>query len=220
MSEEHGEQDLGKNQQFLAVLDGIDGSDWYKKDRENGRYGTMFAILDGTDPTYEDYVFCGIVEHATNRLIYATKDEGAFVIDLLTGDKQKITTSGQTVLEKNEITIEVDQEPNNPYFPLIYNTFLAKLSDYKRPHLPATSAHYADIVTGANDLVLECTRKGNLELGVGFGLIREAGGVIVDLSGKNLGDRKFRSFGQDSHIPFIAAATNDLAQQTSAFLQK
>lgn len=220
LSEEHGEQDFGENQQFLAVLDGIDGSGWYKKDRENGRYGTMFAIFNGTDPRYDDYIFCGIVEHATSRLFYATKGNGSFFIDLLTGEKQKITTSGQTVLDKEQITIKVDEEPNNAWFPLIQNFFLAKLSGYKRPHLAATSAHYVDLVSGECGLVLECTRKGNLELGVGFGLVKEAGGVIVDLSGKDIGDRKFSSFGQDTYVAFIAAATNKLAQETVTFLQK
>lgn len=219
LSEEHGKQNLGNNQQFLAVLDGIDGSGWYKKDRKTGRYGTMFGIFNSTDPRYGEYIFCGIVEHTTNRLLYATKGNGSFVIDLLSGEKRKITTSGQTVLDKERITIEVDEEPNNAWFTLIKDSFLAKLSEYRRPHLAATSAHYVDLASGACGLVLECTRKGNLELGVGFGLVKEAGGVIVDLNGKDIGGKRFRSFGQDTHIPFIAAATKELAQQTVAFLK-
>ena len=68
ISEEHGKVDLSDNPQFLAVLDGLDGTSVYKTARGKGRYGTMFGIFSNLDPTYEDYIFSGVMEHSSKRL--------------------------------------------------------------------------------------------------------------------------------------------------------
>jgi fructose-1,6-bisphosphatase/inositol monophosphatase family enzyme len=43
-------------------------------------------------------------------------------------------------------------------------------------------------------LALECTRKGNLEIAVAYGLIREAGGVMTTADGEDLGPKGYQTF--------------------------
>ena len=47
ISEEHGVTNLGEHPEYLGILDGLDGSSVYKRERGVGRYGTMFAVLKG-----------------------------------------------------------------------------------------------------------------------------------------------------------------------------
>src|SRR3989344_1695102 len=80
ISEEHGQVDITENPRYLGILDGLDGSNVYKKGRGRDRYGTMFGIFSSTNPSYEDYLASGIMEHSTKRLFFAIKNGGAFFI--------------------------------------------------------------------------------------------------------------------------------------------
>lgn len=210
-SEEHGQLKLSESPKFLSTLDGIDGSGLYKREFNVGRYGTMFSIYKGTDPTYDDYLFGGIMEHATGKLFFAVKGKGAFVLQ--NGVKIPISCSKNSGLDQSAIRIDAD-ENFDPAFgtSIIHDTFLSKLFGFQRTRIDATAAHYADLASGACDFVLECTRKGNLELAVGYALTREAGGVIVDMHGKSLGEKRFKEFGQNEYTPFVAAANQTLAE--------
>jgi len=46
------------------------------------------------------------------------------------------------------------------------------------------------------------------------------GGVMVDMTKKSLGVRKYYDFGQNSHVPVITAATRSLANKLIKFLNK
>ena len=210
ISEEHGTTNISDNPKYLGVLDGLDGTEEYKKNRGRGRYGTMFGIFSNLDPKYQDYIFGGIMEHSTKRLFFVSKNKGSFI----KSDKktEQIHCSDCTTLDK-KTRIYIDQtfdEKRNVTF--IYDTFISKLKEYKFNFLLSTATHYADLVKGEVDLVLECTRKGNLELAVAYGLVTEAGGFITALDGKDLGQKKYLEFGQDQYTPVIAASTKELAK--------
>jgi fructose-1,6-bisphosphatase/inositol monophosphatase family enzyme len=70
------------------------------------------------------------------------------------------------------------------YSTFIYDTFLSKFYDYHRLTQPSSAVHYIDLANGQADAVLECTRKGNLEIGISYGLVKEAGGVIRGINGE------------------------------------
>jgi len=214
-SEEHGDIKIGDNPSYFGVLDGIDGSAWYKSERGIGRYGTLLGIYMGTDPLYKDYLFCGIMEHTTKRLLYGVKDKGSFVYDLVSKTTTPIHTSPTRVLN-TQTTIHIDQ-----YWEINKKTFLSPLKGYHilDYHL-CSSVHYANIALGSSDLALECTRKNNLEIAAVFGLIHEAGGIIVTHDGKDLSDLPYKTFGQSSYVPVITAASKTLADQTVKFLAK
>ena len=209
ISEEHGQVDITENPRYLGILDGLDGSNVYKKERGRARYGTMFGIFDTVNPSYQDYLTSGIMEHPTKRLFVALKNGGAFVIE---GDKRTpIHSSGRTQLGP-DTQIYIDE-----YFEINRNTFSNRLQSFKpksRDFSAGSSAvHYADVASGTADLALECTRKNNLEIAIAYGLETEAGAVMVDLDGVTIGDKKYLEFGQKEKIPIITAATKELADR-------
>ncbi|MBI2436668.1 MAG: hypothetical protein HYV41_02930, partial [Candidatus Magasanikbacteria bacterium] len=214
VSEEHGVVECHPNPQYLGVLDGLDGSGVYKEAPGTGRYATMFGIFSGLNPRYEDYFVFGIVEHALKTIYIGEKGMGAYLIN--SNKEKKPIHCADTQILDTSIDIRIDEcwETNRTIFsdPLIsYNTSCGKCS----------AIYYADVATGKASLALECTRKGNLELAVAYGLIREAGGVMVDLNGQDIGKQEYLSFGQEpnDHLPIITAATPELASSLVRYLQ-
>src|SRR3989338_620246 len=63
ISEEHGEFPLSPNPQYLGILDGLDGSNKFKREGLSARVGTMFGVFQGLNPAYDDYLYSGIIEH-------------------------------------------------------------------------------------------------------------------------------------------------------------
>ncbi len=211
-SEEHGQVEITPNPSLLGVLDGIDGSSLYKAEWGKGRYGTMFGVYEGINPQYKDYIFGGVMEHATKRLFYGIKGGGAWVLDLKTGKKERINTSDARQLSK-ETRIHIDE-----YWDINNEVFTSKLDGYNlMEYKSCSSLHYVDVSIGEADLTLECTRKGNLELAVAYPLITEAGGIMVAIDGSTLGKKRYLSFGTDEHIPVITAASKELAIQAVKF---
>lgn len=220
-SEEHGDKERGMTSFcdkpiFTGVLDGIDGSFQYKKGVGENRYGTMFQISQGVDPTYNDYIFCGVMEHCSGNLYVATKNYGSelrvgeCVGDIQTSDVKKL--SHDTKIYADEHWDVVNETFSNPL----------KADGFDVTCLSASCIYYMDVANGSADLALECTRKGNLELMVAYGLIKEAGGVMVTLDGEDIGDQKYLSFGQGEreHIPIITAATQELAEDLIDYLSR
>ena len=93
-----------------------------------------------------------------------------------------------------------------------YPNFLSKLKGFDVKYLLSSAAHYSDLVSGEADLVLECTRKLNLEIAAAYGLIKEAGGVVLASDGSSFHNKKYLKFGQDEYLPIIAASTEELGK--------
>ncbi len=210
ISEEHGQVDLSDNPKFLAILDGIDGTSVYKTARGEGRYGTMFAIFSNLNPTYDDYIFSGVMEHSSKKLYFAVKNKGGFLIQK--GKQSPLKSSSIGKLKDSKIYVDefFDRNRNVTF---IYDTYLSKLKGYTFLHSNSSAIHYVDLAQGKVDLVLECTRKGNLEIAVAYGLVNEAGGVIVTIDGVSISEKKYLVLGQDEYIPIISASTIELAQE-------
>ncbi len=217
ISEEHGTLDLAEDPEYLAVLDGIDGSAEYVSGVGARRYGTLLGIFAGTDPTYDDYIACGFMEHSTKRIYFAVKGEGAFLVDPVR--TAGIRTSGKTELDM-DANIYVDEcyEHNR----MTFSEPLAQFLPNRKAFYGGISAavHFADVASGKADLNLRCSGKNNLEPAVCYGLITEAGGVMVDAEGNSLGSKKYLTFGQNEQIPIITAATPELASNLIVFLKK
>lgn len=210
-SEEHGILELGSGEPVLtAMLDGLDGSGVYARAPGEGRYGTMLAIFDGEDPAYSDYLVGAIHEHANKRIYLARKGGGA---EATSPDRtEKLSVASARELDgSTRIYYDRFFEPNRE--------LAEALSPLRVTCLEASSIHYADLAAGAVDLVLECTRKGNLEIAVAYALIREAGGVMLTEDREDLGRAKFSTYGQpprpgaaDEHRPIVSACTRELAE--------
>jgi len=204
ISEEHGIVDIGEEPAFLAILDGLDGSNVYATQRKQGRYGTMLAIFSNVDPVYDDYLFSGVMIHSPRQeLFYSQKGRGCFLH--LSGESRRIRCSNtKTLIENTKIYID-------EYFEVNRDQFSRRLIGFDTKSAYSSAVHYTDVAVGSADAALECTRKQNLEIAVAFGLISEAGGAMVTLDGVSLGRKLYRTFGQDEHIPVVTASTAELA---------
>lgn len=217
-SEELGQTKITYQRQppaFLAVLDGIDGTTAYLNKFGLSRYATMLGIFSGTNPTYGDSLYGGIMEHATHRLFYASQGEGAYVLDIKQGQTHPLHTSDARQLNPG-IRIVADTNVDRVFHQTVVTPLVQKLSGFHIPCGDSTAQHYAMLAAGEVEAVIECTRKGNLEPAAAYQLIKAAGGVIMTLDGVSLDNKHFLEFGQDDHIPFIAAANEDLGCQLVA----
>lgn len=228
-SEEHGQLEVGDRAlpiELTAVIDGLDGSEVYKKQPGVGRYGTMFAILEGPNPAYKDYLAAGVMEHSTSRLISAVKGRGLVVTNLRTGEVSN-PIANQTATLRPDSTIYIDSAKITPdiqryeqYYTTNKKAFAEPLTraGYHHLRLGSSAAHFVSLATGEAELVGEATRKGSLEFATAYALVHEAQGVMVTLDGIDIGKKIFNDFGRDEHIPILAAANDELAKQAISLI--
>lgn len=209
VSEEHGTTDITQNPVYLGILDGLDGSNVYKEQRGKGRYGTMFAVFANLNPLYSEYIFGGIIEHVVNKLYFAVKGEGSFCVE--NHEKKQIYCSKKIELNE-ECKIYSDEQYAKlmKIKPLL--SAIDKLKSFNPICLRSSCIHYADLSYGSADAVIECTRKGNLEIAVSFPLISESEGVMYSSREQNLSSLRYSSFGQKENITVISACTEQLAR--------
>lgn len=211
-SEEYGKVDLRKDPEFLGTLDGMDGSSQFEAGRGILRYATMLGIAFGTDPNYEDYVFSGIMEHPTNKLWIGVRGQGSFLVDP-DGNRTQICTSSKTVFDGSAKVYSMQPEYN-----ATSSKYLTGFVRKFQAQIPWSAAiEYVDIASGKFDLGVEATRKDNLEQMIAFGLIKEAGGVMVDIDNRSIGDQRYLEWGQRESLLLVTAATHELARD---FLEK
>lgn len=228
-SEEHGIvrlNEAGNGTPRLAVLDGLDGSSLYKKERGVGLYGTMFAVYENDDPTYNEYSVAGIMLHSTGKMLVATRGQGVQEIDVRNGESRPVRTSNQPLSKESLIFVDDDQsaKPDNPnyaYFQTNLHAFGEPLraAGYTTKRTGSSAAYYALLAMGEANMVGEATRKGNLELATAYALVTEAGGLVVDArTGEDIANQKFLEYGQTSHEPFIVAANQEVLAQVQQIL--
>lgn len=216
-TEEHGIVTLGTGKGLTITLDGLDGTTRYKMAPGRERYATMVAILQGDDPTYDDYLVCATKEHASGRLFRCTRGGGTVLEE---GGASKRLHVAPAVDLKDVALAYLDG-----YWPTNQQFYGCGLIDLQTTYLNASCIYYEDMALGLANLVLECTRKRNLEITCGYGLVREAGGVTVTSDGLSLGTQQYRSFGQlnadgDVHIPVLTACSRELALETLERIRK
>lgn len=206
VSEEHETTDLSTKPELLGILDGIDGSSQYREGVGKLRYGTMLGIAAGVKPRYNDYLFSGIMEHSTNRLWIGIKDQGSFLVNP-DGNRIQIHTSSKTVFDDSTQIYSMSPEYNDTA-----RKYLTELVRKFKTQLPFSEAiALADIASGETDLAVEATRKGNIEQMIAFGLITEAGGIMVDKDNKSIGNQRFLKWGQKESVLLVTASTPELA---------
>ncbi|HXK35720.1 MAG TPA: inositol monophosphatase family protein [Candidatus Paceibacterota bacterium] len=205
ISEEHGTIDIVSAPRFLGILDGLDGSNRYQAGRGIEKYGTMFGIFLNSDPVYDDYVCSGIMEHSTCSLFIATKSKGAGVIGR-DGRHTVLKVSGHR--EMNSHT----RVYLNRYWEVCRDLFETKVRGSIVSDPRAYSTYFSDLASGVVDLVITSTGKNNLEIAIGYGLVKEAGGEIFDIDCCPLADKKYFGFAQDVHVPILVSANFDLTR--------
>ena len=222
-SEEHGTRELNAESEgprLLAVMDGLDGSSVYRRDWEHGRFGTMFAIFDNDNPTYDDFLAAGIMLHASGTLLLAVRGQRLQAIQVDSGEYTAPTTDDTALLRPGVVAYAdkadvPDNHPLHDYFAL--NTTMADhievVTGVETVRSGSTAANVAAVAMGEAVLDLGATRKGNLEYATAWAIIKAAGGVMETIDGRSLGERRFLELGQRSHKPIIIAANESVAAQ-------
>lgn len=222
--EELGQLQLAEGQsgpRLLAVIDGLDGSSLYKKERGIGNYGTMFALYENNNPRYDEYLAAGIMLHSAARLLLAVKGAGVRSIDVQSGDGASVTASTDNLTPDALIYTDDDASvtPDNvlyPYFQTNLKTWAEPLraAGFTTQRTGSSAGYYADLALGKALVVGEATRKGNLELATAYAIVREAGGKILDAkTWADIGDKHFLTYGQQTHEPLVAVANQGVANQ-------
>jgi len=208
ISEEHGNIDLEPNPEYLAVLDGIDGSSALVKNPST-RCGSMLTISSKLHPKYNDFVFAGITEYATNRIVYGIKGEGVFEIKFDNGKetRKKISNfkekpfSGKTV-----IGVDCYRESAEKDYALGITEGMSRFEKFMEESVArplkgkgriygraSSSALCLDLIDGDTDAVAQIVAKGVFEPPAMYLLTKELGGYGADLHGSDLGNKKWKA---------------------------
>ncbi len=226
ISEEHGDFVIGENPTLTALIDGLDGSTAFKESGGEKRSGTMFALYQGTNPRFEQYLLGGIADHKLGKIVVAVRGEGATVRDYTSGTEQPVHASHAVKLdEATRIYIDEGVE-NYPTFPhhdkgYFYDPIKKAFSTrYEK----SSAVYFFDLAVGAADIDLEYGRKNNLEHMVAYPLMKESGAVMEFLSGGDIGSTTYEEYCDVDNAEFnngypaiIAAATPELAAAVRAF---
>ncbi len=224
ISEEHKQLQITDSPIFTITLDGLDGSNLYLANKSDARFCHMLSIHSGSShsgsshsgssPTYNDYLVSGILDLRSGQLLFAIKNQGVFIqqIEAAKDEKNKVLTKPspsitelKAVFSHKEICTQcqIPWEPQTRF----------NISD-----IACLGAKYTDLALGKVDAMIEGTRKDNLEHIIGYGILRELGGDIVDMNGLSLADQKIEIFGNPEHVGIIAARSITLATELAAFL--
>lgn len=217
-AEEHGIVNLVENPRVAVLLDGLDGSsvflgkfpELYEQRNIPRHFSTMVAIFDRVNPTFGDYVACGWIDHATDTMYFATKGGGAFAKN--NGIIRTLSCASE--LKFNPQTLIYLER----YFPELDRDFSPALQGCNVDCLFAGNAYLIDLVDPEVPRhrraggVIHCSAKMGLECAIAYGLVREAGGVITDGTGKDLENVHYVDFVSGPIKPYIAAASRQFAQ--------
>ena len=224
-TEEHGEVEINPEADgpcYLVVMDGLDGSSVYDKERGTGNYGPMFVIYDNDDPTYEEYMVAGVMNLSTGEMLIAAKGKDLASENLRTGEQSKVRANADATLDENAVVFadatEVDEDHNLHGFFTLNGNMAGKLHDelgVRSYRTGSTAANIMAVAKGEAVLDIGATRKGNLEFASAYAIIKASGGVMQTVGGEDLGKLKFREFGQGEKefIPVIAAANEEVAER-------
>lgn len=202
-SEEHNEFTIGEDPSLSVFMDGIDGSKAFSRGRPSG---TMLSIYQGLNPTFDDYLVSEVILHPSGNLFIARKGNGTRLIDERSIG-HRVHTSGIAALDHNtRLGIDV-------HWDFVRQFYASIINDFKFDPADSTAVQFTELAHGKLAAILQCTRKDSLELAVGYPLVREAGGIVVDEHCRDLGSIHYLEFGHGlEHRPYIATTNMGLAQ--------
>ena len=205
ISEEHGRTEIGENPKYVAVLDGLDGTGVYKVERGIGRYATMLAIFDGTNPKHDDYIFSGMMVHAEHTLMHVTRGDKT-VMRQVDDEPSYVQCLSDERIDSNSL-IYLDL-----FWEKVRTVFEEKLAGHNIQDMLCLGMHLFDVAQGKAVAAGGITAKDNLEMAIAYGLIKGAGGDIITLDGQSIGPKKYLEFKEQKDIPYLGVCTKALGQ--------
>jgi fructose-1,6-bisphosphatase/inositol monophosphatase family enzyme len=204
IAEEHGIVDLNENLEYLMVLDGVDGSSALVKNPYS-KCGTMMSIADNLSPNYDNFVFAGITEYATNKIVYGIKNEGVHAIENPGENKLEIIMDFPKFKSKefSKDTLVLVNCYNSEYAEGVTKgmiKFEKFMEDNFVKYLKgkvalfggvSSAAMCIDLIYGNVDAVAQMVAKEVFEPPAMYLLAKELGGHGVDFKGNDIGNRKW-----------------------------
>ena len=198
-SEESGRSDLRKNPEYIITFDDLDGTDNYYRGKEMLPYCSIVTIVDKADsPTFNDILIAGVIEHRTKNMWIGIRGEGCYLND------KACKTSGREILDRRT-SIVLDHYGSTSDIKQFGNLYShAWVKDFG-----SAGFHLAGVSSGIFDAFINTKQKGH-EIGAGYLLVKEAGGSIIDLNGKDISSLIYNF---DAKYKIIAGATKELSDK-------
>ena len=233
ISEEHGQIDFVENPKYLAVLDGFDGSSGLAVN-SRARGGTMLAIAEGLDPDYDEFIFGGMTDFSTNSIIYAIKNQGAYLIENL--EENEIEKKIAPIKRKRfgkETKIHLDDKQFYPNYKEGITAGMDDVSECVKKHfsdklkrkfelsgLVSSSAMCLDLILGDVDVVCGVIAKGVFEPPAEYRILKEIRGTaygFVDKKWEEIGNKKWSQYGRPMS-PLLMVANQEIGKEFIKFL--
>lgn len=179
-SEEIGEIKFHDNPKYLIAFDPLDGSTNYKIGKNIYPYGLLIAVYEGVQPTLNKVVVAGAIEFSRD-LSWIFHDNKTF-----NQDNQQVVLKNDWLLDKHT-PIFLDLYYKSGYE--LYQNLPEKL--FIR-NIGSTIGNLSYVLSNiAAGLGGVCMIPE--EIGAIYSLIKGAGGITVDHSGNDIGNRVFSS---------------------------
>lgn len=199
ISEECGIKRFGPDSEIKVLVDPLDGSNNAK--RGVPYYATSIAVLDGE--RLKDLLVGYVVDLSAGKEYWAIRGAGAWC----NGNKIRCGT-GETF---DMVAFEASAPARD------IARILPLLTSAKKVRcLGATALDLALIATGAIDLLVVATPSRSFDYAAGALILQEAGGVITDMEGGEIGEV---SAGLERTVPLIAATNRILHHKALTLLR-
>jgi myo-inositol-1(or 4)-monophosphatase len=201
LSEESGRIDLCPEPEYLVAFDDIDGTDNFFRGRGLLPYCTVVSIFAGAHPKYGDSLAAGIVEHRSGRTWLAERGGGATVS--MPGRAEVPAASSRRAALDRRSSVVVDlysaRERAEELGRLAGSAWLKDFG--------SSALHLAGVASGMFDGYANLRQKAH-ELGAGYLLVKEAGGILLDAEGRSLDGL---AYDFDAVLGIVAAGTREMA---------
>ncbi len=196
-SEESGRIELSKNPKYTITFDDIDGTDNYHRGKGMLPYCTVVTIFDSPNPSFENALISGVIEHNSKMTWHAIRGNGCYL------NGELVKTSERRNLDRRALVIIDHYASSDDISNLVKVYPESWVKDFG-----SAALHLAGVSSGLFDAYISPSQKAH-ELGAGYLLIKEAGGFLSDKKGNKLDNLKYDF---DAKYSIVAASTKELGE--------
>ncbi|MDE1825358.1 MAG: hypothetical protein KGH61_01780 [Candidatus Micrarchaeota archaeon] len=223
-TEERGQVTTNNSAEYSAILDDIDGTLNFKEGNGMMPHGSILGIFNGANPRFKDCIAAGFLEFNSGNLYYAVKGVGAFLVEDFVGNGKRhdsIRTSGREKMkDTTPLKIGVDLysfgDTVSRIMPFPIKEYWPVDVRCRAAHMAMVSYGGLDAFIGSNNFANPLKRSTAEDLAPGYLIVSEAGGVMVDWEGNDLGPQKV-GMAEGKEYQVVIASTKKLA---SALLKR
>lgn len=218
-SEEFERVEIKPQAQYSVVFDEIDGTLNYRDGFGMLPHGSILGIFESTDPKFNECLASGYLDFNTGNLFYTVKNQGVYLVEGWTkGNREEIQihTSGRKSIS-GETFLRVVPDlytlgSLSQHFTQYANR--AWLGDFRSTavHLALVACGSVDIFVAGDNCYIPTKKETGEEIGPGYLLVKEAGGVMLDWNGNDLGRERI-GLHEKKTFHVVVAATEKLGKE-------